>query len=292
MYWLIGLCGLSTALAAVLMVKVCLMKKSAGEIKEKLEEKLKTDTNTLIDISGADRDMRNLAASLNAQLQKLQEERHRFCQGDLELKDAVTNISHDLRTPLTAISGYLDLLEREETSERVRQYLAQIADRTDVMRQFAEELFDYSVAASIKEMEVEKLCMNSVLEESIASFYGAVVQRGIAPSIAITDVRVERMLNKSALVRIFGNIISNAIKYSDGDLSIRMDGDGMITFSNAAKRLDAVEVGKLFDRFYTVEAARGSTGLGLSIARMLTKQMGGEITAGYENGRLVIMVEF
>lgn len=292
MCWLVGLCGLLTVLAVVLMVKICLMKKSAGEIKEKLEEKLKTDTNTLIDISSADRDMRNLAASLNVQLKKLQEERHRFCQGDLELKDAVVNISHDLRTPLTAICGYLDLLEREETSERVRQYLNQIANRTEAMKQLTEELFDYSVVSSVKEMAAEQLCMNSVLEESIASFYGAIAQRGIVPSIAITDVRVERMLDKSALMRIFGNIISNAIKYSDGDLSIKMDEVGAITFSNTAKKLDAVEVGRLFDRFYTVEAARDSTGLGLSIARLLTKQMGGEITAEYENGMLVIMVEF
>lgn len=291
MCWLFGLSGILTVLTVVLTIKICLMKKSAGEIKEKLEEKLKTDTNTLIDISSADRDMRSLAASLNVQLKELQKERQRFCQGDLELKDAVANISHDLRTPLTAICGYLDLLECEETNERVRQYLAQIADRTDVMKQLTKELFDYSLVSSVKQMTMERLCLNSVLEESIASFYGVIVQRGIEPLVDITDVRVERMLDRSALVRVFGNIIGNAVKYSDGDLSVKMDGDGVITFSNKAEKLDAVEVGRLFDRFYTVEAARHSAGLGLSIAKQLTRQMGGEITAEYENGRLVIIVK-
>lgn len=108
----------------VLSLKIFLMRKAAREIKESLDEKLKTDTNTLIDISSRDKHMRCLAAAINRQLRLLIEERRRFVQGDKALKDAVTNISHDLRTPLTAIYGYLDLLKDEEKSENAKRYLS------------------------------------------------------------------------------------------------------------------------------------------------------------------------
>lgn len=281
MYLPIIFCVLLTIAVIVLLVKIYLMKKSAGEIADKLSEKLSEDTNTLIDIASGDRDMRRLAESLNVQLRRLRRERHLYRRGDAELKAAVTNISHDLRTPLTAISGYLDLLEREETSDRVKEYLVRVSDRTVAMKQLTEELFRYSVVLSAKPLRLEKLCVNSVLEESLAEFYGAIVRRGISPNIEITKERVERKLDKSALKRIFANIIDNAVKYSCGDFFVKLTEDGTVSFSNTAERLDPVTVGKLFDRYYTVETAENSTGLGLSIARLLAEQMGAKITAAY-----------
>ena len=91
---------------------------------------------------------------------------------------------------------------------------------------------------------------------------------------------------------MFDNILSNAAKYSDGDLTVTLSPDGSVTFSNHASALSRVEAARLFDRFYTVEAARDSTGLGLSIARLLTEKMGGSIDAAYSGGRLTIRVAF
>lgn len=292
MFWLTCLCTLLTAGIVILLIKIYFIKKSAREIKEKIAERMSADTNTLIDISSSDRDIRALAESLNVQLQQLRQEKLRYQQGDTELKEAVTNISHDLRTPLTAISGYLDLLEKEKTSDTVRKYITQIVNRTDAMKQLTEELFRYSIVASVREMNMQPICLNSVLEESIASYYGAIVQHGITPNVKISSTRVERNLDKSALMRIFGNIISNTLKYSDGDLFVKLTENGVITFSNTAKNLNTVTVGRLFDRFYTVETAKNSTGLGLSIAKLFTEQMGGTIKAEYVNERLVITIYF
>jgi len=136
------------------------------------------------------------------------------------------------------------------------------------------------------------MVMNSVLEESLLSFYGTMVQHGIHPDISVTQERAERTLNHSALSRIFDNIIANAVKYSDGDLAVTMENDGRVTFSNSAKALNAVAVGKPFDCFFTVETGRGSTGFGLSIAKLLCERMGGSITAKYEDLRLSISVFF
>ena len=278
----------------ILMKKFILMKKSAQEISEAFRDRLTEDTNTLIDISSRDRHMRKLAREINMQLNKLKEERHRFQQGDRELKDAVTSISHDLRTPLTAVCGYLDLLDREEKSEDAARYLKIIRNRTEILRQLTEELFRYSVfTSSADRTPGEPVILNRLLEDSISAFYAVLKQRDITPRITLPEKKVRRTLSRSACSRLFGNLISNALKYSDGDLEITLKKNGEIVFSNHASRLDKVQVGRLFDRFYTVETASSrSNGLGLSIARALTEQMGGTISAGYEDGRLQICILF
>ena len=287
------LCGMFFLIVLILCVRISMLKSSMEEIRTELAEILNEDTNALLLVSSGDKQIRALASELNKQLRILRREKHRFQQGDLELKNAVTNISHDLRTPLTAIYGYLDLLEQEEKSEKTEEYLHIIRNRAELLTQLTEELFRYSVILSAESnLTREPVVINHVLEESIASFYTALSERSITPHIQMPEEKVVRTLDRSALIRIFSNLLNNAIKYSDGDLEIALTEAGEISFTNTASGLNEVQVGKLFDRFYTVEAARKSTGLGLAIARTLTQQMGGTISAQYENGKLRICLSF
>lgn len=289
--WLI-IMGLAAAVV-LLFLKLWYMKKSAREIRSAFVEKTENYTNTLITISGHDRDMRELADAMNSQLVLFNESRLKFEHGDLELKEAITNISHDLRTPLTAAYGYLRLLKTESDTEAVREYLSAVENRIRAMKQLTEELFRYTVAASdAGEMEKKEAALNGVLEESISSYYAVLKERGIQPVISIPEEKVVRMVNEDALSRIFGNILSNAVKYSDGDLEITLTPAGDVFFSNHAKELDEVSTARLFDRFYTVNSAGKSTGLGLSIARLLTEEMGGVISASYAEERITIQVSF
>ena len=276
-FWLYVLFGILIIIILALAVKIILLQKSADEIAEEFADRLTSDTNTLIGISSRDRHMRKLAKDINNELNKLKKDRQRFQRGDLELKDAVTNISHDLRTPLTAICGYLELLEKEKNSANAERYIRVIRERTDSLKQLTEELFRYSVFTTSSDgASPEPVVLNRLLEESISAYYGALKQSMITPRISLPERNVPRLPNRNACSRIFGNLISNAIKYSDGDLDITLDEDGEITFSNHTAHLDEIQAGRLFDRFYTVEtASAGSTGLGLSIARALTEQMGG-----------------
>ena len=291
--WLWAAIGVMATIIVVLFVKIYTLQKSAKEIKNAFADRLMTETNTLIDISSNDKYMRELAASINIQLRKLREERHFFIEGNAELKNAVTNITHDLRTPLTAICGYLDLLEQEEKSTTIERYIEIIRNRADLLTELIEELFRYSVIISGERLVVrEPIAINGILEESIAAFYTTLNKRGIVPNIKITQAKIVRSLDRSSLIRVFSNLLNNAIKYSDGDLDITLTDSGEVIFANTASRLNEVQVGKLFDRFYTVEAARKSTGLGLAIARTLIEQMNGTISAKYENGRLSICIFF
>lgn len=291
--WLWVVIGILVFIMGILVVKIYLLQKAAREIKEGFADRLITDTNTLIDISSHDKYMRELANTINIQFRKLRADRHRFQQGDMELKNAVSNISHDLRTPLTAICGYLDLLEQEEKSTTVERYIEVIRNRTEILKQLIEELFRYSVIITTEDdITKEAVEINRVLEESIAAFYVALNERKIIPSIKMPESKVICYLDGSALARVFSNLLNNAIKYSDGDLDIILSETGEIIFSNTASGLNEVQVGKLFDRFYTVEAARKSTGLGLAIAKTLVEQMNGTISAKYENNRLSICILF
>lgn len=293
MYLLFTVIGILLLLILFLSAKVYFLRKSANEISEAFRDRLTADTNTLIDISSRDRCMRKLATDINIQLRLLRSQRNLYLSGDRELKDAVTNISHDLRTPLTAICGYLELLKKEDQSDAIRRYLTIITERTEAMKALTEELFRYSVIASTSDsMELVPVNINHVLEESIAANYAARSNAGITPEIIIPKEAVHRSLNRAALIRIFNNLITNAVRYSDGDLTIELREDARISFSNTAAELDEIQVGKLFDRFYTVESARQSTGLGLSIAKILTEQMGGEISANYAGNRLSILLTF
>ena len=287
---------LALILALILVLglsgKVVLLRHGIRQLRKDLEEHFAQETNTLLDTASRDRELRQLASCLNTQLRLLRQQRHQYLSGDRELKEAVTNISHDLRTPLTAICGYLDLMKQEILPENQQRYLSLIQNRVDAMRQLTEELLRYSVILSRQELDLQEVCINDVLEESIAGCYAGLVSRNIQPRLDICQQRVERTLNREALGRVFGNILSNALKYSDGDLAITLSADGSLCFSNRASQLDEIQVGRLFDRFFTVETGRNANGLGLSIAKTLTQQMGGTIQAVLQEGTLSICLTF
>ena len=123
MIWLSVICSILLILTAVLIIKIYLMKKDIAEINRQFNEVLRADTNTLITVDGKDKTVRRLAADINEQLKVLRKQRLKYERGDSELKNTVANISHDLRTPLTAISGYLDLLEKESKSAEAERLL-------------------------------------------------------------------------------------------------------------------------------------------------------------------------
>ena len=273
----------------LLTVKIFTLKLAAREIGEGFEDRLKSDTNLPVFTSSRDKDMSRLAADINRQLELLRTEHKRYIRGDTELKNAITNISHDIRTPLTAVCGYIDMLEKTDNEEDRARYISIMKDRTEFMKQLTDELFRYSIiAADGDELDTETVFVNQVLAESISSFYPALTEKGIQPEIHLTERRIERQLNKAALSRVFSNLLGNAVKYSSGDLIITLSDTGNIVFSNSAPGLSTVETEQLFDRFYTVETAHHSTGLGLSIARTLLERMGCSITAEHSDGRLTI----
>lgn len=279
-YFLWGLCAMLILIICILGMKIASLHKAAAEIGTAFANRLREDTNVGIDVTTQDRYMRKLAQDIDTQLKLLRKEHIRYTQGDRELKDAVTNIAHDLRTPLTAICGYMELIAEEQLSDTVSEYINIIGNRVDALKLLTEEFFRYSVILAVPPVKTpDDIVLNYAIEECVASYYGLLSEKGITPEILLPDTPIVRQLNNAALSRILGNIVNNAVKYSDGDLRITLTKAGTITFQNNASKLDAVSVEKLFDRFYTVDNGQKGTGLGLSIAKVLTEQLGGSIYA-------------
>ena len=287
------LCGILAAALIISLLKIFSMRRSIDEIRTEFQAKLKEDTNTLITLTTGDKKICRLAAQINRQLAVIRKKELKYRQGDQELKDAVTNISHDLRTPLTAVCGYMSLLKKEHLSPQAMEYLSVIDNRIEALKKLTEELFRYSVIISIQEYHTrETVSLNACLEESIASFYVSFKEAGIIPQINIPQQKIKRVLNKNALSRIFENLLNNALKYSDKDLFISLNLQGEIYFTNTASSLDEISAGQLFNRFFTVENGKNSTGLGLAIAKMLTEELGGTISASWQNKQLTIKLCF
>lgn len=282
---------LATA-AVLLSLKLYIMKKSLHETAEFLAGRIGQDTNQLSVSSSRDRELRRLTAEINHLLRENRSQQLLTQSGDLEVKNAITNISHDLRTPLCAINGYLELLRGEELTPDAARYAEIISGRVDALKQLTDELFGYSGAVEKRQMSLSRVGLRGALEESIAAFYAVLSERGIEPEISLPEHEIWRILDGGMLSRILSNLIGNALKYSDGDLSVELREDGTISFSNRAAKLDNVRLERLFDRFYTVETAGRSTGLGLSIARILTERMGGRISAELSDSRLTIKLVF
>lgn len=277
----------------ILVIKIIVMKNGIKEIEEKFDFVIKSDTNSLITISTNDSNLKNLAKKINLNLKKIRKLEIQYNQGNEELKRSITNISHDLRTPLTAIRGYLDLIGDNNLSKKQKDYLSYIDDKTKILITLTEQLFNFSKSLEVyKNIDKQDVVLNNILEETICTFYDLFMQNNIIPIISITKEKIIKRINKDMLKRILENIISNAIKYSDEFLEIKLNKDGTIIFKNRTNNLDKTSVEKIFDRYYTVENARKSNGIGLSIAKQLVELNNGTISAKYNNGYLIIEIFF
>lgn len=278
----------------VLTVKIYLIKKSIKEIEKSITFILNSDTNNVITISSSDKDVRDLTINLNNNIVDLRKQKLQYQNGNQELKKIVTNISHDLRTPLTVLKGYIDLINQERLSYNQKKHLEIIQKKADELTELTVQLFEFLKIIDTIDREInipkEDCCVNEILEETLLSFYSVFKEKNILPIICICDKKIYRKVNKISLIRIFENILSNVSKYSDGKFKVEMNEKGKISFSNKAKSLDVTTVQKIFDRYFSVENAKESTGIGLSIAKQLVELNNGKIHAKYEKHNLIIEI--
>lgn len=234
----------------ILIIKIYLNNKDIKKIGENLEEILTNDTNNLITVSTSNKQIKKVAGKLNTELKKLRKVKIQYENGSEELKRTITNISHDMRTSLTAISGYIELMENNIEAEEVnnskskiirreenkQKYLKIIKRKTSELIELTEQLFKFSTTMdTLWKIDKENCCINEILEEILAEYYSIFKKKNIVPEINICNEMIYKNLNKNSLIRIFENILSNMIKYSDGNFKIKLERSGKIIFSNKAK---------------------------------------------------------
>ena len=296
---LIAICVLLAIALTLAVIKIVLLRRGFDELTDNIEDQVSGKTQIPVTLSTSDPHARKAAETINRELKNLDRERNAYLDGNRKVAEAVTGISHDIRTPLTAINSYLDLMADEKDEKLKAQYLERIKNRTLSLSDLADELFKYSTSTDPERYPVqtesiatEPIDICRVLEECMLSFYAGFKKKGIEPDIEIPDEPVFVLCDKKSANRIFENIIGNAIKYANNDLRVKLDPKGQVIFSNPAPDLTPVSAAKLFDRYFTVNEGHASTGLGFSIAKELITRNNGTIEADLKDGILMITVSF
>lgn len=290
-YWILLIVFL-ILVVIFLIVKIIIINMSIKEIELNIEKILKEGSNRLITISTNSKELKRLANNLNVYIYEFRKQEKKYKNGNQELQKSVTNISHDLRTPLTAIKGYIDLIEIDNLNIKQQKYLEIISDKIDVLTELTEQLYYYSKSLDLKEkMKKEKICINKMLEDALISYYELFKTKNIKPNIIITDRQVFKTWDRNMFVRVLDNIISNSLKYSQGSFKVVLLETGKIIISNKTNKFNIIDINKIFDRYYTLETGNKSSGIGLSIAKQLVELNNGKIYAKYKNHNLIIEVE-
>ena len=206
-------------------------------------------------------------------------------------------MSHDLRTPLTSIMGYLQMIKSEKSSEAdKKEYMDIVEKRTKSLQQLISSFYDLSrMEGNEYNFNYKKVNLSSILCENIAVFYNDFRNNNIEPIIEIDENVKDIISDDGAINRIFSNLITNMIKHGESfvKITLRQENDVIITeFINKATRLTEENVDKLFDRFYTVDNSRSdkNTGLGLYITRIMVEKLGHSISSKIDNGYLKIEI--
>lgn len=251
------------------------------------------DTNALLTTQTANKDISALANSINQMLDCNRRDLLGKAHAEADLKRAITNISHDLRTPLTSALGYLQMLESSELDGETRaRYLETVRGRLEALSALMNSLFEFTrVIEGRTSFEIQKVNIANAVRDALSANYAELASLGFAVEADIPEMPVFCLCDRDALRRVLQNLMKNVCVHGKGTVRIRLDGSA-IEIANQADGLEVLDTARIFERFYTADASRTSkgTGLGLAISKELVAQMGGEISAGVSGGMLVIRV--
>ncbi|MCR5142444.1 MAG: HAMP domain-containing histidine kinase [Ruminococcus sp.] len=279
--------------AAVLLTAVILQRQEMESAAKQISELKEKDTNGVVhSVNGT---AVRLIDEINGLLGYIRSDRIEYARKNHDLEKMMTNISHDLRTPLTSAVGYINILQNSDISEEEKaRELKIIEDRLLILEELIDSFFEFSkTISSGKAPEMTELNLISLLEESIVHYYDDYSARGRQIMLSCGKSRLMINSNRNMLVRIFDNLISNSYKHGMGDLEVSVsENDGIsVRFENGVVSED-IDIDHVFDEFYTKDISRtkGNTGLGLAIAKQFTEMLGGEISAELSGGRFAVTV--
>lgn len=292
-YFIIGLLIVGIFYLSVRLYLLKVSMKDAGkqlrEINEKLEE------NRIVRLSAPNKELEELLVEINNSLQGIRQERIVYAKREKEFKQQIENISHDLRTPLTSMIGYLKIMDVSNLNEEEKEDLQTVLKKAERLQELISQFYDFSrLTAQDYPLELSAVDATKVLREVMADAYSELSARNLEVTVDLPERAVWIEGNANALQRVFQNLLQNAGRYAVKELAVSVCEEAervFICFKNDTKDLYEQEVERLFERFYTVDKSRsnGSTGLGLTIAKEFVEKMGGSIEAELEDGRWLVI---
>lgn len=284
---------------AVLIGRQLTLEQGLHNAARRMREQLADETTARLSLPCPSAGAEELLSCLNQLLELRQEERARYRRKEQELRRQIANVSHDLRTPLTSILGYLQLLEGDGLSpERKAEYLAVIEGRARTLQTFIAAFYDLSrIEGGELPLEREQVDLRRALSDQLAASYGQIEEAGLDMEVELADGLPPVWADSGAAARIFSNLLTNALRHGKDALSVKLYRAGNVivsAFSNRAEGLTAEDAAHVFERFYTADKMRTgqSTGLGLAIVKALAERMGHTAAARWEDGVFTIEVRW
>ncbi|MBU3093489.1 HAMP domain-containing histidine kinase [Clostridium sp. CF011] len=281
---------------AVAIIKLHLYKREIGAITKQIRNFRVRETNKKVNTEIADKYIENLAFEINEYLELYRRNEQEKVMFENTLKQGIANMSHDLRTPLTSIIGYLKLLKQNTIDKE--EALEIIENKTNKLNVLINDFFELaSIETEDYELEMVKINLTNIVRDEILSLYESFERKGIEPKICIPDKPIFIMGDKDSLERIIDNLLSNTLKYAEKVIEIKLEEcDAKVTFeiSNICTGIDEKDVLHMFDRFYMADKVRtgNGVGLGLSIVKSLMEKMNGVVISKLEENRISIICEW
>jgi signal transduction histidine kinase len=281
------------------LTRLILLKREIKNATRQLHQLNQHKTAKKIDVTYHDRDFEELAKEINHQIDLTKKAKAEKRATENELKQAISHISHDIRTPMTSIVGYIQLLESDQlTSEMKDEYIETLKNSAARLKVLLEDFFELSIIEQADyPLKMEKIRLNDLVLEALFGFYEELNKRNIEPEIHIPEEDIIMLLDPSAIKRVIENLVVNAIKYSNGDVTIilqKCKTSIQLKVANSVDSLSEKDVNQMFDRFYKADQTRTGqgTGLGLPIAKSLMEKMNGRMYAVLKDDQLTIICEW
>ena len=290
--------GILTGIILILVVILWKYQRQVKDIFRQLAFLKEHDSNMLFSRQIEFGGIGQLTDMLNDMLFQRRKERIEYLKKEKIISDTYTSLSHDIRTPLTSLDGYFQLLEESHNQEEQQHYIRIIQERISSLKEMLEELFTFTKLKNASyHLELSPCNINRILKDTIFSYYEEWKEKQIEPEIDITEEVLCMNGNASVLRRVIQNIIKNGLVHGESKIKIvlkQKDDTITLCISNQVQNPQEIDVERVFERFYKADTGRGgnSSGLGLPIAKEFVVQMNGSITAKLEDNEFMVVINF
>ena len=289
-----------TALVLFLSIKLIVIKKEMRRITGDMKENA---DGRNINVDFIDKDLQNMIMEVNCLYENIMKIKAEGKENEEKIRESISMISHDMRTPLTSIIGYLQVAERSDDKTDINSNIDIALDRAKYLNKLVNDFFELSLIESGQvSVDLERVNLCEVICEEILAESPEIDRRGIEPTFEQAEQNIYVSADKKKLVRIVQNLISNAVKYSDKRLEFKIETGSSASGSRDAGSVEMriitdsgtkIDTDRIFDRFVKGDSARasGGAGLGLYICRNFARMMGGDISAEQDDENFIIRLE-
>ena len=288
---------ISTLIAIFCIIYVIMIRRQIKDFCRQVRFIDEHNSNKLISTDLRGKEFIELAGHINELIDEKNRVKIQAENNERAFKDTIAGISHDIRTPLTSLDGYFQLMKNSSDSELNDKYSKIIGARIHSLQDMTEQLFTFVKLENPSYiLECDSVNLTQTLCDVMFSIYDDIVNSGLEPNVTIPDEIYSVNANLAGLKRVLQNIIKNALVHGEKDLFVSIQPHGedvQIAIGNKIAEGEEIDVTRVFDRFYKADASRnkGSTGLGLFIAKQLTERMGGQINAELTDGIFTIIIK-